>query len=340
MLYQLIRKLMFQLDAEKAHHLGLKGLKAIEMSGLSALVYPKISTKPITVMGLQFPNRVGLAAGLDKNGDYIEALSAVGFGFIEIGTVTPKPQEGNPKPRLFRLPEAQAIINRMGFNNLGVDHLIEQVKVAQTDAIIGINIGKNFNTPVENAINDYLIGLKKVYSYADYITINISSPNTPGLRSLQFGESLNQLLNTLKEEQARLQQQYARYVPMAVKVAPDLSPDEVEELAQAFTQFKIDAVIATNTTLSRNGVENLTFGDEAGGLSGRPVFEKSTEIVRQFRQALPENLPIIAAGGIMSSGDVAKKLDAGASLVQIYSGFIYQGPSLINNIIKTLENRI
>ncbi|MDC9724698.1 MAG: quinone-dependent dihydroorotate dehydrogenase [Gammaproteobacteria bacterium] len=339
MFYQLMRKIMFQLDAEKAHHLGLKGLNALEMTGLSSLLYPTPPATPVKVMGLTFPNPVGLAAGLDKNGDYIEALASIGFGSVEIGTVTPRPQDGNPKPRLFRLAEAEAIINRMGFNNFGVDHLIEQVKVAQTDAILGINIGKNFDTPVEKAVDDYLIGLNKVYAHADYVTINISSPNTPGLRTLQFGESLNELLNSLKEEQAKLQQHHGRYVPMAVKVAPDLESAEVDELSQAFSNFEIDAVIATNTTMSRDGVDGLPFADEAGGLSGRPVFEKSTEIVRQFKQHLPENLPIIAAGGIMSGDDAIKKLDAGASLVQIYSGFIYQGPKLVQDIIKTIEER-
>lgn len=338
-MYKLMRNAMFKLDAEKAHHLGLSGLAAMEMTGLSSLIYPKVATSPVRVMGLDFPSPVGLAAGLDKNGDYIEALAAVGFGFVEIGTVTPRPQPGNPKPRLFRVPEAEGIINRMGFNNLGVDHLVEQVKIAQTDALIGINIGKNFDTPVENAVDDYLIGLNKVYSYADYVTINISSPNTPGLRTLQFGESLNQLLSTLKEQQTALSQQHQRYVPMAVKVAPDLAAHEVEELAQAFAQHEIDAVIATNTTMSRLGVEGLPNGDEAGGLSGRPVFEKSTEVVRQFKQALPENLPIIAAGGIMSGEDALEKLDAGASLVQIYSGFIYQGPKLVSDIVSSINKR-
>ncbi len=339
MLYRLMRSLMFKLDAEKSHNLGLKGLNVLEMSGLSSLLHPKLTATPVRVMGLTFPNAVGLAAGLDKNGDYIEALAGIGFGFIEIGTVTPRAQPGNPKPRLFRLPEAEAIINRMGFNNLGVDHLIEQVKVAQIDAILGINIGKNFDTPVDKAVDDYVIGLEKVYPYADYVTINISSPNTPGLRSLQFGESLNELLGALKEQQAKLQQKYDRYVPMAVKVAPDLEAEEVVELAQAFAQFEIDAVIATNTTMSREGVEALQFGNEAGGLSGRPVLEKSTEIVRLFKNELPEQLPIIAAGGIMSGEDAVKKLDAGANLVQIYSGLIYQGPKLIKDIVKTIEKR-
>lgn len=339
MLYRLLRNIMFKMDAEKAHHFGLNGLAMLEMTGLSSVLYPKPKSKSVRVMGLSFPNPVGLAAGLDKNGDYIEALAALGFGFIEIGTVTPRPQPGNDKPRLFRIPEAEAIINRMGFNNLGVDHLIEQVKVAQSNAIIGINIGKNFDTPVENAVDDYLIGLNKVYPHADYVTINISSPNTPGLRTLQFGESLNTLLETLKQEQAKLQQQYNRYVPMAVKVAPDLEPDEVVELAQSFAKYEIDAIIATNTTMSRDGVEGLPNGNEAGGLSGRPVFEKSTKIVRQFRQALPEHLPIIAAGGIMSAEDAIQKLEAGASLVQIYSGFIYQGPKLVRDIVNLIEKR-
>jgi dihydroorotate dehydrogenase len=338
-MYSLLRNLMFKLDAEKAHHVGLNGLSILEMSGLNSLLYPKHKMNPVEVMGLKFPNHVGLAAGLDKNGDYIEALAGLGFGFVEIGTVTPRPQPGNPKPRLFRIPEAQGIINRMGFNNLGVDHLVEQVKVAQTSSLIGINIGKNFDTPVENAVDDYLIGLNRVYAHADYVTINISSPNTPGLRTLQFGESLSQLLSRLKAEQTKLSEQHERYVPMAVKVAPDLEEHEVVELANAFAEHGIDAVIATNTTMSRVGVEGLKNGDEAGGLSGRPVFEKSTEIVRLFKQALPEHLPIIAAGGIMSAEDAVAKMDAGASLVQIYSGFIYQGPKLVNDIVRELDKR-
>jgi dihydroorotate dehydrogenase len=290
-------------------------------------------------MGLEFPNAVGLAAGLDKNGDYIEAMSALGFGFVEVGTVTPRPQPGNPKPRLFRIPEAEGIINRMGFNNLGVDHLLEQVKAADCKSLIGINIGKNFDTPVEKAVDDYLIGLKKVYAHADYITINISSPNTPGLRNLQFGESLDELLSALKQAQAELAQTHGRYVPMAVKVAPDLSAEEVRQLAEAFAKHQIDAVIATNTTMSRDEVSGLKNADEAGGLSGAPVFEKSTEVVRLFRAALPQDLPIIAAGGIMSAEDALAKLDAGAELVQIYSGLIYRGPSLVREVIETIAKR-
>lgn len=339
MLYRMLRNLMFRFDAEKSHHLGLTGLNLMELSGISSLLYRKMASKPVRVMGLEFPNAVGLAAGLDKNGDYIEAMSALGFGFVEVGTVTPRPQPGNPKPRLFRIPEAEGIINRMGFNNLGVDHLLEQVKAADSRSLIGINIGKNFDTPVEKAVEDYLIGLNKVYAHADYITINISSPNTPGLRNLQFGESLDELLSALKQAQTQLAQTHGRYVPMAVKVAPDLTADEVGQLAEAFAKHQIDAVIATNTTMSRDEVAGLNNADEAGGLSGAPVFEKSTEIVRQFRAALPQDLPIIAAGGIMSAEDAMAKLDAGAALVQIYSGLIYRGPSLVRELIETIAKR-
>jgi dihydroorotate dehydrogenase len=339
MLYRMLRNVMFRFDAEKSHHLGLTGLSLMELSGVSSLLYRKIAAKPVRVMGLKFPNAVGLAAGLDKNGDYIEAMSVLGFGFVEIGTVTPRPQPGNPKPRLFRIPEAEGIINRMGFNNLGVDHLLEQVKAADTKSLIGINIGKNFDTPVEKAVDDYLIGLNKVYAHADYVTINISSPNTPGLRNLQFGESLDELLSALKQAQAALEKEHGRYVPMAVKVAPDLSSEEVTQLAQAFGKHQIDAVIATNTTMSRDEVSGLKNADEVGGLSGAPVFEKSTEVVRQFRAALPQDLPIIAAGGIMSAEDAIAKLEAGAALVQIYSGLIYRGPSLVREIIETIAKR-
>ena len=338
-MYPLLRNLMFKLDAETSHHLGMNSLKWMEMSGLLRLLMPKMPTVPVHVMGLRFPNPVGLAAGLDKNADYLEALSLLGFGFIEVGTVTPRPQPGNAKPRLFRLPEAQAIINRMGFNNLGVDHLLEQVQAAQTDAIIGINIGKNVDTPVDKALDDYLIGLEKSYPHADYITINISSPNTPGLRNLQFGEALDNLLSALKNRQAELAEEFQRYVPMAVKVAPDLTLEEVQQLSECFSRVGIDAVIATNTTLSREAVAGLAHADEAGGLSGKPVFAKSTEIVRQFRQALPADMPIIAAGGIMSAEDAMQKLEAGAQLIQIYSGLIYQGPKLIQDIVKTIQKR-
>ena len=338
-IYPLLREMMFRLDAETAHHFGLNSLKWLEMTGLLRLAMPRPLHKPVRVMGLEFANPVGLAAGLDKNADYIDALALLGFGFVEVGTVTPRPQPGNTKPRLFRLPEAEAIINRMGFNNLGVDHLIEQVQIADAKTNIGINIGKNFDTPVANAIDDYLIGLNKVYQHADYVTINISSPNTPGLRSLQFGQALDELLDALKNNQADLAAKYERYVPMTVKVAPDLTSEELLQLAETFGRFKVDAVIATNTTLDRSAVEGLKNADEAGGLSGRPLLASSTEVVRQFRQALPEDMPIIAAGGINSGGDALAKIEAGAALVQIYSGLIYQGPALIRDIVKTLQQR-
>ena len=337
MLYELLRTVLFRLNAERSHHIGMGGIKALDSLKLSSLLYPAPIATPVEVMGLKFPNRVGMAAGLDKNGDYLNALSALGFGFIEVGTVTPRPQPGNPKPRMFRLQEVEGIINRMGFNNLGVDYLVEQVKSAQIDALVGINIGKNIDTAVEDAVSDYLIGLEKVYSQADYITINISSPNTPGLRKLQFGESLKALLGALKDKQVALNQQNNRYVPMAVKVAPDLEEAEVQELAEAFVNHEIDAVIATNTSMVRDKVNGAKHAEEEGGLSGRPIFEHSTDIVRQFSAALPDTLPIIAAGGIMSGDDAVKKIEAGASLVQIYSGFIYQGPALVAEIINSIE---
>lgn len=287
-------------------------------------------------MGLQFQNPVGLAAGLDKNGDYIDALGSLGFGFIEVGTVTPRPQPGNPKPRLFRLPQAEAIINRMGFNNNGVDYLITRAKKRRYQGVLGINIGKNFDTPIENAVDDYLYCLRKVYPYADYITVNISSPNTPGLRELQHGELLKSLINSLKSEQFVLREQHGRYVPIALKIAPDLDEQEIQEMAAIFNEGKIDALIATNTSSSRDGVEELPQAQEQGGLSGKPIFKSSTEIMQSFRQRLDSEIAILAVGGISSIEDAREKLSAGANLVQIYSGLIYQGPNLIEKIIKEI----
>jgi dihydroorotate dehydrogenase len=287
-------------------------------------------------MGLNFPNPVGLAAGLDKNGECIDGLAALGFGFIEIGTVTPRAQPGNPRPRLFRLPEAQAIINRMGFNNEGVDYLLRQVSQARYSGILGINIGKNKDTPVEQALDDYLIGLRRVYSAASYVTVNISSPNTPGLRSLQSGEHLDQLLKGLMAERARLATQHDRIVPIAVKIAPDLEPAEIESIADALVRHGADAVIATNTTSARNGVEHLKHGSESGGLSGHPVLAASTAVVGQLAKHLDGRLPIIACGGILGLADAQRKLDAGASLVQIYSGLIYRGPALVQELVRGL----
>jgi dihydroorotate dehydrogenase len=335
-LYPLLRKFLFKLDAEKAHHLGLQGLKISDGLKLNTFLFGRNKSLPTNVMGIDFPNPVGLAAGLDKNGDYFESLSRCGFGFVEIGTVTPRPQLGNPQPRMFRLPEAEAIINRMGFNNEGVDYLLEQVKAADFDGVLGINIGKNFDTPVENALDDYLICLRKVYQYADYITVNISSPNTPGLRDLQFGDALNKLLAGLKAEQQKLSDQTGRYVPLAVKIAPDMDDDAVHELADTFMEYKIDAVIATNTTSSREGVENLQHGDEQGGLSGKPVRDKADHVLQVLAAHLQNALPVIAVGGISNGDDALNKIRLGASLVQIYTGFIYQGPSLVHECVNSL----
>jgi dihydroorotate dehydrogenase len=288
-------------------------------------------------MGLNFPNPVGLAAGLDKNGDCINGLAALGFGFIEIGTITPLPQAGNPKPRLFRLPQANAIINRMGFNNDGVDKLIANVKRANYRGILGINIGKNAVTPIENAADDYLICLRKVYAHASYITVNISSPNTKNLRSLQDNDALDALLNLLKAEQRKLADTHGKYVPIALKIAPDMEAEQVLQIAQLLMTHHIDGVIAANTTISRTGVEGLPHGEEAGGLSGAPVRDKSTTVIRQLAAELQGALPIIGVGGILNGADAAEKIKAGASLVQIYSGLIYRGPALISEACAAIH---
>ena len=336
MSYRLFRNLLFLLEPETAHDLALKGIGLAEKLKLTPNLLPRLPRKPVKVMGLSFPNPVGLAAGLDKNADYIDGLSALGFGFIEVGTVTPRPQPGNPKPRLFRLPERQAIINRMGFNNLGVDHLLSQVARRRSASILGINIGKNFDTPVEQALDDYLIGMRKVYITADYITVNISSPNTPGLRNLQFGDSLKQLLCGIKEEQRKLAEEYDRYTPIAVKIAPDMNVDEIKTVAGVLREFAMDAAIATNTTLSRAGVEGLKHADEAGGLSGAPLTDKSTQVIAVLSAELGNQIPVIAAGGIMDAPSALAKLDAGARLIQLYTGFIYAGPRLIRDILIAL----
>lgn len=336
-LYPLLRPLLFSLDPETAHHVTLNLLNAAEKTGLSKLVYPEVAEKPIKVMGLEFKNQVGLAAGLDKNGDYIDALAALGFGFIEIGTVTPRPQPGNPKPRLFRLPEYQAIINRMGFNNLGVEHLLTQVKQSHYSGILGINIGKNFDTPIEQASEDYLIGLRKAYPFASYITINISSPNTKNLRQLQQGDEIKTLLSVLKDEQVKLQQHHSKYVPLVLKIAPDLTSDEISHITALLLEFEIDGVIATNTTIARDKIADHPLAQEAGGLSGAPVKEAATAVVRDLAAELNGRCAIIAAGGILTAADAQEKIQAGASLVQIYSGLIYQGPQLVADIGRELS---
>ena len=324
------------MDAEAAHDLTLKSLKYAEKSGLLKL-YPNAPVcQPRQVMGIIFPNAVGLAAGLDKNGAVIDGMAALGFGFIEIGTITPHPQPGNPKPRLFRVKEAQGIVNRFGFNNLGVDHLIENVKGASYKGVLGINIGKNFDTPNERAVDDYLICMRKVYAYASYITVNISSPNTKNLRALQEKEALSDLLATLKQEQLILAQTHGRYVPVALKIAPDLELEQVNEIADLLVAHKIDAVIATNTTLARDMVQGMQNANETGGLSGAPVREKSTLVIQQLSKRLQGALPIIGVGGILSGADAVEKIAAGASLVQVYSGLIYKGPKLVHDICKSL----
>jgi len=336
MFYSALRKVFFQFDAEKIHELTIKSLKSTGSTPFNLLYKQTISEKPVEVMGIKFPNPVGLAAGLDKNGECINAFAAMGFGFVEVGTVTPRPQPGNEKPRIFRLVEANAIINRMGFNNKGVDYLVEQVKKANFKGVLGINIGKNKDTPDENAKDDYIHCMRKVYDHASYITVNISSPNTPGLRSLQYGEALNELLSALKDEQKRLAQQFDKYVPIAVKIAPDLNEEEVNSIAQSLIDNDIDGVIATNTTLSREGVEGLEHGEEMGGLSGEPVKDKSTKVISLLAKALDNKLPIIGVGGISNDVDAKEKIEVGAKLIQVYTGFIYQGPALIKDIVSSL----
>ena len=336
-MYSLLRRVLFCLPTETSHHLALEAVKFLEKCKLSGLVAAKIDPNPVTVMGLEFPNPVGMAAGLDKNADYIDGLAALGFGFIEVGTVTPKAQAGNPAPRLFRLPAAQAIINRMGFNNEGVDYLIEQVQKSRYKGILGINIGKNKDTPADRAVDDYLICMRKVYEYASYITVNLSSPNTPGLRDLQFGEPLDNLLSELKEEQAVLADKHGRYVPLAVKIAPDMADEDIACVAASLIKYKLDAVIATNTTIARDKVEHLLHGKEQGGLSGAPLTDSSSHVIEKFSQALEGKLPIIGVGGIVDGESAAAKMTVGASLVQIYTGFIYQGPSLIAQAAKAIK---
>jgi len=331
MLYDLARPLLFALDPERAHEFAIATL-----SRIGRLLPPAqpIASTPVTVMGIEFPNRVGLAAGLDKNGEAIDGLSRLGFGAIEIGTITPRPQPGNPKPRMFRLPEVQGIINRMGFNNHGLDALVANVGAAKYRGVLGINIGKNFDTPIENAVDDYLACLEKVYPLAHYVTVNISSPNTKNLRALQGASELDGLLGPLKTAQARLADTHGRYVPLALKIAPDLDDAQITNIADALRRHRIDAVIATNTTIARDAVKNLRHGEEQGGLSGAPVREASTRVIRALSAQLAGELPIIGVGGILSGRDAREKLDAGASLVQLYSGLIYRGPALVRECVK------
>ncbi|MFP1808033.1 quinone-dependent dihydroorotate dehydrogenase [Lonsdalea quercina] len=333
-MYPLIRKALFQLDPERAHEFTFQQLRRISHTPLEFLVRQSVPTKPVTCMGLSFKNPLGLAAGLDKDGECVDALGAMGFGFIEVGTVTPRPQPGNDKPRLFRLIEAEGLINRMGFNNLGVDNLVENVKKSHFGGILGINIGKNKDTPVENGKDDYLICMEEIYAHAGYIAINISSPNTPELRTLQYGEALDDLLQAVKNKQAELEAKHQKYVPVAVKIAPDLSEEELIQIADSLVRYNIDGVIATNTTLDRQLIQGLNHSGQTGGLSGRPLQLLSTEVIRRLSQELNGRLPIIGVGGIDSLMAAREKMAAGATLVQIYSGFIFRGPGLIKDIVN------
>lgn len=328
-MYSLIKKLLFQLDPELSHKIALNMLKYGDYLRINRWLFPHQHATPVSSMGLTFPHRIGLAAGMDKDGDYIDALASLGFGFIEIGTVTPQPQEGNPKPRLFRLVKEEAIINRMGFNNKGADYVVSRLEKMRYRGILGINIGKNRDTPIEHALDDYIIGFKKFWRYASYITVNISSPNTAQLRELQQPDSLEKLLSALKQEQQSVLQTEHKYVPLVVKISPDLTTTEVQQIANVLLALKIDGVIATNTSVSRQGVENSLYAKEAGGLSGRPLNSLNTRVITELHKHLGDRIPIIAAGGIMDAASAQEKLTAGASLLQIYSGFIFSGPQLI-----------
>jgi len=336
-MYSLLRSALFQLDPEVAHHLTLRSLSTANALGIGCLAPSRPADDPRTVMGLTFPNPLGLAAGLDKNGECIDGLAALGFGHIEIGTVTPLPQPGNPKPRLYRIPQANAIINRMGFNNDGVDRLVDNVRHAKYRGILGINIGKNASTPIEDAADDYLICLRKVYPYASYVTVNISSPNTKNLRDLQSEDALDALLRALKQEQQQLADKHDKYVPLVVKIAPDLDAEQIKQIARLLVVHHIDGVIATNTTLSREGVEGMAHGGEAGGLSGAPLCKRSTAVIRQLAAELQGALPIIGVGGVLKGEDAAEKLRAGASLVQVYSGLVYRGPQLVGECCRAMR---
>ena len=339
--YALTRPFLFGLDAEHAHELTLASIARLQNTPLQCLWQQPRIDDPVTLAGLRFPNRIGLAAGLDKNGRCIDGFGAMGFGFIEVGTVTPKGQPGNPKPRIFRLPQADALINRLGFNNDGLDAFIANVRRAgfrQRGGLLGLNIGKNAATPIENAVDDYLLGLEGVYPHADYVTVNISSPNTQNLRSLQSDAALDALLGRLQERRQQLIARHGRSVPMFVKIAPDLDEAQVGVIAATLKKNAIDGVIATNTTLSRDAVQGQAHATEVGGLSGRPVFEASNRVVGQLRAALGAGYPIIGVGGVMSGADARAKRDAGADVVQIYTGLIYRGPALVSEAARALRD--
>lgn len=337
--YALTRPFLFGLDPEQAHELTLGALARVQRTPLACVIAQPRVDDPVTVAGLRFPNRLGLAAGLDKNGRCIDAFGTMGFGFVEVGTVTPKAQPGNPKPRMFRLPDAQALINRLGFNNEGLEAFVANVKRARfrsQGGILGLNIGKNAATPIERAVDDYLLCLDGVYPHADYVTVNISSPNTKNLRALQSDEALDALLGAIQARRAELERRHARRVPIFVKIAPDLDEAQVGVIAATLTKNGIDGVVATNTTIAREAVRHLPHGEEAGGLSGAPVAEASNRVIAQLRAALGPGFPIIGVGGVMSGADALAKRKAGADLVQIYTGFIYRGPELVTEAARAL----
>ncbi|HET6553409.1 MAG TPA: quinone-dependent dihydroorotate dehydrogenase [Dyella sp.] len=338
-MYNLIRPLLFALDAETAHGLTLYGLDVAQRSHFSHLIAKPPADLSTTAFGIRFPNPVGLAAGLDKNGDHLDGLGALGFGFVEVGTTTPRPQPGNDKPRMFRLPQHEAVINRLGFNNAGVDALVRNVQQSSYRGVLGINIGKNKDTPNEKAVDDYLFCLERVYALASYITVNISSPNTQGLRDLQEETTLRRFIETLREAQERLGSQSGARKPMLLKIAPDLSETELDAIAEVLLAAKVDGVICTNTTIDHSAVANEPHGNEAGGLSGKPLFARSTAVLRGMRRRVGDKLDIIGVGGIVDGSDAAEKIDAGASLVQIYSGMVFRGPALIAECVDEIRRQ-
>jgi len=339
-MYPLTRPFLFGLEAERAHRIGLKALDLAFATGTTGLLARPRPPLPTRLLGLTFPNPVGLAAGLDKNGAHIDALLALGFGFVEVGTVTPRPQPGNPQPRMFRLPQHHALINRLGFNNEGVDALVRNVERARRKGgLLGINIGKNKDTPNEDAASDYLHCLERVYPVADYVTVNISSPNTAGLRELQEEQALRRLVGTLREAQERLGAQHGKRVPVLVKVAPDLDDNDIDAAARVLADLEVDGVIATNTTVARTTVEDHRHAGEAGGLSGAPLMGQATLVLRRLRARLPESIPLIGVGGILSGAEAVAKMAAGATLVQCYTGLIYRGPELVGECVDAMRRR-
>jgi len=338
-LYPLFRPFLFALDPEAAHDAAFRALDAAARAGVAQIVAPRLPRVPVKAMGVEFPNPVGLAAGLDKNAAHLAGLGTLGFGFLEVGTVTPRPQPGNPKPRMFRLREADALINRLGFNNDGVERFVANVARSSYRGVLGINLGKNFDTPNARAADDYVAGLRAVYAHASYVTINVSSPNTKGLRDLQSEEMLAALLARLDAERQALTQTHGRRVPLAVKIAPDLEDDAIRGVARLLLGHNVDGVIATNTTIARDKVAGLPHADEAGGLSGRPLFERSNAVIRSLARALDGALPIVGVGGILSGDDACAKIDAGATLVQVYTGLIYRGPALVAECVEALAER-